>query len=89
MAGELTKKKRIRAGHRGSVSHMVKRADELLAADHSDITTLSQLRMIMKEKLEVLSKLDSEILCLIDDEAGITDEIEQLDAIKEGKYTIL
>ena len=78
---ETYKKMRIRAGHRD--------AEELLAADHPDITTLSQLRLSLKEKLEVLSKLDSEILCLIDDEVGITDEIEQSDGIKEGINTIL
>lgn len=89
MSEELTKKKRVRAGHRGSVSRMVKKSEELLAAEHPDITTLSQLRLSLKEKLEVLSKLDSEILYLIDEEAGITEEIEQSDGIKEGIYTIL
>ena len=88
MSEELTKKKRVRAGHRGSVSRMVKKSEELLAAEHPDIT-LSQLRLSFKEKLEVLGKLDSEILYLIEDEAGITDKIEQSDGIKGGIYTIL
>ena len=68
---------------------MVKKSEELLAVEHPDITTLSQLRLSFKEKLEVLGKLDSEILYLIEDEAGITDETEQSDGIKEGIYTIL
>ena len=51
MSEELTKKKRVRAGHRGSVSCMVKKSEELLAAEHPDITTLSQLRLSFKEKL--------------------------------------
>ena len=87
MSEELTKRKRVCAGHQGSVSHMVKKPEELLAAEHPDIT-MSQMRLSFK-KLEVLGKLDSEILYLIEDEAGITDEIEQSDGIKEGIYTIL
>ena len=39
--------------------------------------------------MEVLSKLDSEILSLVEDEAAITDEIEQSDGIKEGIYSVL
>ena len=46
------------------MSGMVKKVEELLAADHPDITTLSQFRLSLKEKLEVLSKLDSEILMM-------------------------
>ena len=89
MTEELVKKKRVRAGHRASVSRMVKKAEELLAAEHPDATKLSQLKLSLKEKLEVLSRLDGEILYLVEEEESITEEIEQSDGIKEGIYSIL
>ena len=88
MTEELIKKKRVRAGHRASVSRMVKKAVELLAAEHPDATKLSQLKLSLKEKLEVLSQLDGEISYLVEEES-ITEEIEQSDGIKEGIYSIL
>ena len=89
MPGELAKKKRVRAGHRASVSRMVKKAEELLAADHPNIIRLSQLRLSLKEKLDVLGQLDGEILNLVEEEKAVTDEIEQSDELKEGVYSIL
>ena len=89
MTEELVKKKRICAGHRASISRMIKKAEELLAAEHPDTTKLSQLKLSLKEKLEVLSWLDGEILYLAEEEESITEEIEQSDGIKEGMYSIL
>ena len=88
MTEELVKKKRVCARHRASVSCMVKKSEELFAADPPDTTKLAQLKMSLKEKLEVLSRLDGEILSLVE-EASITEEIEQSDGVKEGIYAIL
>jgi hypothetical protein len=68
---------------------MVKKSEELLAADSPDTMKLAQLKMSLKEKLEVLSRLDGEILSLVEEEAAITEEIEQSDGVKEGIYAIL
>ena len=89
MTEELVKKKRVCAGHRASVSRMVKKSEELFAADPPDTTKLAQLKMSLKEKLEVLSRLDGEILSLVEEEASISEEIEQSDGFKEGIYAIL
>ena len=83
MAKELVKEKRVRTGQGASVSSMVKKSEELLAAEHPDTTKLSQLKLTLKEKLEVLSQVDGEILSLVEDEESITEEIEQSDGIKE------
>ena len=60
-----------------------------MAAEHPDTTKLSQLKLSLKEKLEVLSRLDGEILYLVKEEESVTEEIEQSDGIKEGIYSIL
>ena len=59
MTEELVKKKRVHTGHRASVSRMVKKSEELLAVEHPDTTRLSQLKLSLEEKLEVLSRLDA------------------------------
>ena len=89
MTEELVKKEYVCAGHRASVSRMVKKSEELFAADTLDTTKLAQLKMSLKEKLEVLSWLDGEILSLVEEEASITKEIQQSDGVKEGTYAIL
>ena len=46
--------------------------------------TLSQLKLSLEEKLDVLKKLDEEVLSLIEDEGGLADEIDQADTFKAG-----
>ena len=88
MPEELARKKSVRAGHRASATRMVNKARELLAEDAPDVAKLSQLRLSLQEKLDVLKQLDGEILDLVD-ESSVAEEIEQADEFKEDVYTIL
>ena len=86
MPGEaLTRKKRVRAGNRGSAFHMIAKADELLAEESPNASRLSHLKMSLQEKLDVLKQLDGEMLELVDEE-GLAEDIEQSDEFKERIY---
>ena len=79
MSEEITRKKRIRAGHKASVSKVIGQAKADLDSNDRDPLKLQQQRQKLKEKLEILRKLDSEILDLTADENEISAEIEQTD----------
>ncbi|KAL5494489.1 hypothetical protein EMCRGX_G015831 [Ephydatia muelleri] len=79
MSEEITRKKRIRAGHKASVSKVIGQVKADLDSTDRDALKLQQQRQKLKEKLEILRKLDSEILDLTADENEISAEIEQTD----------
>lgn len=88
MAEVFAKKKRICGGHRASATRMLQQVSEMVAASEADpaaldIKRLLQLKLSLEEKLSTLKQLDGEILDLIDNEDGVTDEIEQADEFKE------
>ena len=83
---EALAKKRIRAGHRRSATRTVRQITEALVGDTHDRDRLSLLRITLKEKLETIKTLDTEIVDLIEDEGGLADEIEQADTYKETLY---
>ena len=72
---ELTRKK-IRAGHRASVTRLL--TDNKLA----------QLKLSLHEKLETLKQLDSGIVDPTPED-GLDEEIEQADGYKDGVYPAL
>ena len=80
---ELTKKRRIRAGHKASATRMIGSAEDLLTTTGSDTSRLTQLSRSLQEKLEVLKTPDSEIINLVD-EGSVVDEIEQADIFKKA-----
>jgi len=93
MAEGLARKKRIRAEHKASATQTLTKVEEALVAaaertEEFDASKLSQLKLSLQEKLEVLRQLDAEILELTDKE-GLVDEIEQADLFKEGIYIAL
>ncbi len=89
MGEELTRKKRVRAGHKSSATKMMTRVEEMLASGESlDLSKLNQLRMSLREKLEEIKVLDSEILSLVKDDE-VDDEITQADLYKEKIYSNL
>ena len=88
MAEALVRKKRVRAGHRASATRIVTKATGLLDDDRPDSMKLSQLKLSLQEKLDVLKQLDGEILGLVDEDA-VADEIKQSDGFKEGVYTVM
>ena len=85
---DLHRKKRVRGGHRASVTKMVRKAEELLAADPPDAARLAQIKLSLQEKLVVLKGLDAEIVELVEEDA-VTEEIEQADAFKEEAYAVM
>ena len=84
----VTRKKRIRAGHKASATRMLTQIDNLLAEESPDLSKLSQLRLSLQEKLDTLKLLDGEMFDLVE-EAELTSEIEQVNAFKEGVYTTM
>ena len=89
MSEELPRKKRVRAGHKASATRNITRAEALLAEDDPDVSTLTQIKMSLREKLDTLRQLDSEIVNLLEDEAAVVDDIEQADTFKEGVYSTM
>ena len=64
---ELARKKRVRAGHRASVTRMIARAMGFLEDENPDVSKLVQMKMSLQEKLDVLKQLDKEILELVEE----------------------
>ena len=91
---ELTHKKRVRGGHRGSAKKMVGEPDELLEAleDQEPLAVsarLTQLKRSLEEKLEDITILDREIVALIDGEEELTKERKEADAFKANIFRAL
>ena len=74
----LARKRRIRGGHRSSVTRTMNTVNALLAEEEPDPARLAQLKWSLKEKLDILTRLDSEILDLTEDES-LDAEIQEAD----------
>ena len=78
------RKRKVRAGHKGSVTRIIAQVREMLKS-LKDETKLTQQLQTLKEKREILSKIDLEILDSLSDEQEIVDEIiTHADAFREG-----
>ena len=84
----LPRKKKIRAGHRASATRLLNQIDAILAEREPDGDKLALLKLSLKEKLETLKLLDSEIVELTPEEELVR-EIEQADEYKENVYRAL
>jgi len=62
----LARKKRVRAAHRGSVTRIIGQVEEAIAS--ADTCRLKQLRQSLSDKSSVLSKLDDELIELVEEE---------------------
>ena len=85
MAEGLSRKKRIRGGHRSSTTRIISQIYESVESTdevESVMTKLRQCKLVLQEKLEIIKQLDDEILQLVDDEE-VENEIEQADTFKE------
>ena len=85
MAEGLSRKRRVRGGHRASAKRIIVALYEAIETTEdleSVVTKLEQCRITLKEKLEILKRLDEEILELVED-GEVDDEIEQADTLKE------
>jgi hypothetical protein len=92
MAEGLSRKKRIRAGHKASATRILSQLDDVLGAvdpaSAVDTAKLTQLKLSLQEKLDTLKRLDEEILELTEEDK-FEDEIKQADSYKEGIYSAM
>ena len=80
-AAVLSRKRKIRGGHRGSATRTMNTNDTLLAEEEPDLARLAQLKLSLEEKLSTLTRLDSKILDLTEDE-NVDTEIQAADDFK-------
>ena len=85
----MDRKKRVRSGHRASATRTARQIEEALTQDPPDRARLTVLTHTLKEKLETLKNLDTEIADQIEDETAMIDEIEQADDFKQTLYPAL
>ena len=78
----VSRKKRIRAGHRGSVMKTISQVYEALLESEANSSKLGQQRLTLAEKLDVLKKLDKDILNAIAED-NLEDKIEQADSFRD------
>lgn len=83
-AGNLTRKRRIRGGHKASVNRTLALVKEALETPKVSVIKLRQHLQILCEKMAILKTLDAEILDLVMEEDKITEEIEQADIVREN-----
>ena len=83
----LSRKKRVRAAHRASAKRMITQARDLLEtrADGAGVPNaqrLRQSRQALQAKVDLLAKLDEEIVGLVGDD-DLEEEIDQADRYRE------
>ena len=90
MSADITKKKRIKVGHKASVAKITAQMKTELGALESNPLRLQQLRKKLQEKSELIRTLDDEILSKMEEEDEIWNHIEQADAIHdEVEYALI
>ena len=80
----LTRKRRIRGGHKASTNRTLALVKEALESSEVCAVKLKQYLQILREKNGLLKTLDAEILDLLKEEGEITEEIEQADIVREN-----
>ena len=86
---ELSKKRKIRSGHRGSVTKTTAQVYEALEDVEANMSKLKQMKTTLQEKLDILQKLDDEIIDLIDNDDELEGEIERADSFRERIHLAL
>ena len=80
---EINKKKRVRAGHRGSVTQTLTQVQGTLDAEERNTSKLSLALRTLKEKLAIICELDAAILDATVSEQDVYSEIEEADPRKD------
>ena len=83
MSTEITKKTRVRAGHKVIVGRII--ADIKTGSDERErnIPKLEQQRKKLREKYEIIRKLDCEIQGQLEAEDEVSNEIEQANIVSD------
>ena len=77
MAELLAHKNKMRAGHRASATKMIGQVYEALVDTEINLSRLKQQKTVIEEKMNLLWRLDEEILDSLTEEEEIVEEIEQ------------
>ena len=81
--GGLSRKKKVRAAHRASVTRTIDQVQEMLSSGESlNEAKLKQKKQALQSKTELLNKLDEEIAEIVPED-GLDEEVEQADAVRE------
>lgn len=67
----------------------MEKVDAALTAEPATLSGLPLLKLTLKERLEVIRKLDSEVIELIEEEEVLTTEIQQADEYRESMLSYL
>ena len=67
---QLTRKKRLLAGHRGLTTRILGQVEPAITADLLDVSKITQLKQSLDDKLRSFSDLDEAILDLTPEEQG-------------------
>ena len=81
MSEGLSRKRRVRGGHRGSATRMLQEVYDTIESTvdrDSIVTRLEQCKISLEEKLEIIKQQDEEILVMVEDEE-VEHEIEEAD----------
>ena len=79
---DLSRKKRVRAAHRASVTRMVDQVQEMLSSKGGlNVAKLKQKRRVFQMKTELLNKLDEEIVEMVPEDG--LEEVEQANIVRE------
>ena len=79
---ELQRKRRVRAGHRGSAMWIQGQTTAELASSTPNLDNLSTLKLSLEEKSKAVKELDAEIIAIVGD-VELDDEIVQADEFHE------
>ena len=85
MAEGLSRRKKIRGGHRSSATRTISKIYETIKSTTERelvITKLMHCKLTLEEKLNTIKRYDNEILELVEDEE-VEDEIDQADTFNE------
>ena len=85
---EALLRKKIRAGHRATVTQTLGDIATTLESDTPDRDRLASLKLTLNEKLDTLNKVDSKIIELTAKD-GLESEIQQSDEYKVKIYDAL
>lgn len=88
MSDELTKKKRIRGGHKASATKIMQQINEHTTSPTPNEAKLACLKQALNEKFSTIKALDEEICGLIEDES-VTEDIDAADQFEETIFDSL
>ena len=82
-------KTKVRAAHRGSVTRIIGQVYEQLESEGPlNLPRLRQRKILLAEKRDILSKLDDELIEMVDED-DLEDKVEQADVIREKTGTCI